>query len=230
MIFVKKLLIEYHGKKLLDINFKIESSLAMVGMSGSGKSLTLKAMLNMLPSRMSLELEAESDFKIKRGESAVLIPQNPFTSLSPMSRISKQFFVSDERAVELLGLAGLDEWVMNRFPAELSGGQLQRVVIAIALSHEPRLLMLDEPTTALDSATKETIITLLKELQKKMGFYLLFVSHDIASVENLCEEIVVLKEGRVVESGRLDMIMKNPKHEYTKKLIDSNFRHREWRE
>ena len=126
-------------------------------------------------------------------------------------------------------LVGLESGMLERFPAELSGGQLQRVAIAIALSHKPRLLMLDEPTTALDSETKKNILSLLKKLRETMGFYMLFVSHDIASVEEVCEDIVVLKEGKVVEQGRLSDVVRNPKESYTKALIESNFKNREWR-
>lgn len=230
MIQIEKLTITHEGKKLVDIAFSIRDSLALVGMSGSGKSLTLKAILNMLPKTMNKEMVIKSDFELRRGEGVAVIPQNPFTSLNPMARIRGQFFVAEEKAAELLELVGLDREMLERFPAELSGGQLQRVVIAIALSHNPRLLMLDEPTTALDSGTKKNILSLLNELRKKMGFYMLFVSHDIASVETLCEEIVVLKEGRVVESGRLETVVADPKESYTKALIESNFKNREWRE
>jgi peptide/nickel transport system ATP-binding protein len=229
VITVEQLTIRHQGMKLVDIAFSIRNSLALVGMSGSGKSLSLKAMLNMLPKSMDKTVKINSDFNLSRGEGVALIPQNPFTSLNPMSRIIRQFFVPRKDAEELMALVGLQAEMLDRFPAELSGGQLQRVVIAIALSHRPKLLMLDEPTTALDSGTKENILSLLRELREKMGFYMLFVSHDIASVESLCEEIVVLKEGAVVEAGMLEDVIKNPKESYTKALIESNFKNREWR-
>jgi len=229
MISVKHLRITLSNETLVEIAFDIRRSLAVVGMSGSGKSLTLKALLNMLPPSMGKELEVESAFAFTRGSGVALIPQNPFTSLSPMSRIGRQFFVPKSRAGELMRLVGLDEMMLERFPAELSGGQLQRVAIAIALSHEPKLLLLDEPTTALDTATKKEILALLKSLQETMEFYTLFVSHDIASVEEVCEDILVLKEGRVVESGSLAEVLKEPKESYTKALIESNFKNRKWR-
>lgn len=229
MIKIEQLTIRHHGKVLVDIAFSIHKSLALVGMSGSGKSLTLKAILNMLPVSMEKSIKVVSDFELSRGEGVALIPQNPFTSLNPMSRIKQQFFVSSEEAGDLMELVGLERGMLERFPAELSGGQLQRVVIAIALSHKPRLLMLDEPTTALDSRTKENILSLMKEIREKMDFYMLFVSHDIASVESLCDEIVVLKEGKVVEAGMLESVLKNPQESYTKALIESNFKNREWR-
>lgn len=229
MISVEQLTIRHRGEILVDIAFSLKRSLALVGMSGSGKSLSLKAILNMLPASMDKALDVTADFELSRGKGIALIPQNPFTSLNPMSRINRQFFVPEEEAKELMRLVGLEAEMLARFPAELSGGQLQRVVIAIALSHRPKLLMLDEPTTALDSETKENILSLLKTLREKMGFYMLFVSHDIASVESLCDEIVVLKEGKVVESGMLADVIKNPKESYTKALIESNFKNREWR-
>jgi len=178
---------------------------------------------------MDKVMDLKCDFELTLGNGVAVIPQNPFTSLSPMGRIKKQFFVSRERAEELMKLVGLESGMLERFPAELSGGQLQRVAIAIALSHKPRLLMLDEPTTALDSETKKNILSLLKKLRETMGFYMLFVSHDIASVEEVCEDIVVLKEGKVVEQGRLSDVVRNPKESYTKALIESNFKNREWR-
>ena len=230
MIEIRKVKISHQEKTLVDIAFNIHTSVALVGMSGSGKSLTLKAILNMLPKSMLKEIEVMCDFALERGVGVAVIPQNPFTSLSPMSRIKKQFFVPEQEARDLMELVGLEKEMLERFPAELSGGQLQRVVIAIALSHKPRLLMLDEPTTALDSSTKENILSLLKELKEKMDFYMLFVSHDIASVEELCDEIVILKEGKIVEQGRLTSVLADPKESYTKALIESNFKNRKWRE
>lgn len=206
----------------------IQSSLALVGQSGSGKSLTLKTMLNMLPSNLSKEFEYKSDFELNF-ENLAFIPQNPFTSLSPMTKIKKQFFCQEEKIDSLLSLVELDIELKNRFPVQLSGGQLQRVVIAIALSQDPKLLLLDEPTTALDEKSKRTIINLLKKLQEKLNFLMIFVSHDIDSIENICEDIAILENGKIVEYGKLHAVLKEPKNDYTKKLIASSFSHREFR-
>lgn len=227
---IKKLTIVYENKLLVDISLSIEKSLALVGQSGSGKSLTLKALLGMLPVSMQLELDIESSFSLEEADIMAFIPQNPFTALSPLTKIKKQFFVSKERVKELFGVVGLEETLLERFAPELSGGQLQRVVIAMALSKRPKLLLLDEPTTALDPQTRVLIIELLKKLQKEEGFLMLFVSHDIASAKNLCEEIAVLKEGRVVESGSMHTILQNPQENYTKTLIQANFANREFRQ
>lgn len=226
---IEKLVIDLELKRLLDISFEINSSLALVGESGSGKSLTLKALLGMLPSSMKMHLKCSSDFELSRGENIGFVPQNPFTALSPLTKIKKQFFCEKQKVKELFSLVGLDEVLLERFAPELSGGQLQRVVIAIALSTEPKLLLLDEPTTALDPQTRETIIELLKTLQKKLGYIMLFVTHDMKSAEALCEDIAVIKEGIIVESGTMQNILHAPSNEYTKTLIEANFTHRQFR-
>ncbi len=226
---IEKLHIQYQDNTLVDISFEIDKSLALVGQSGSGKSLTLKALLGMLPDSMSAELEIASPFELIKGKSLAFVPQNPFTALSPLTKIHRQFFVSDEVMRELFEQVGLDHRLSDRFPPELSGGQLQRVIIAMALSSKPRLLLLDEPTTALDPHNREVIIDLLKELQLKLGFKMLFVTHDMKSAASLCEDICVIKDGKVIESGSLSKVMHQPSQEYTKVLISSNFSNREFR-
>ncbi len=227
---IKKLQVTYDAKHLVDIDFTIKHSLALVGQSGSGKSLTLKALLGMLPSQMSLALELDADFKLERGKSIAFVPQNPFTALSPLTKIKDQFFVDDAKMRSLCESVELDLALLERFPPELSGGQLQRVVIAIALSGEPKLLMLDEPTTALDPKTRVVIIELLKRLQVSQGFKILFVTHDMHSASALCDEICVIKEGRVQESGLMESVVENPSSPYTKTLIEASFANRKFRE
>ena len=130
---ISKLKISLKDKTLVDINFGISSSLALVGQSGSGKSLTLKALLGMLPNSMECELEVEAGFDLNEKNTVSFVPQNPFTALSPLTKIKKQFFVSDEKIEELFKQVDLDISLADRFAPELSGGQLQRVVIAMAL-------------------------------------------------------------------------------------------------
>lgn len=226
---IDKLHIQYQNSTLVDISFDIDKSLALVGQSGSGKSLTLKALLGMLPDTMKLQLDVKGSFDLIKGETLAFVPQNPFTALSPLTKIAKQFFASKEKMGVLFEQVGLEIGLSERFPPELSGGQLQRVIIAMALSSEPRLLLLDEPTTALDPHNREVIIDLLKTLQKKMGFKMLFVTHDMKSAASLCEDICVIKNGNVVEKGSLDEVLKRPKEEYTKLLISSSFSNREFR-
>ena len=229
-MIVSKLKINLNQTELVNIEFKIKSSLALIGQSGSGKSLTIKALLGMLPTGMDLELQESSDFELISGKTVAFVPQNPFTALSPLTKIKKQFFSSNERIEELFSEVGLERTLLERFAPELSGGQLQRVVIAMALEKRPKLLLLDEPTTALDPDTKTMIIALLKRLQKKEAFKMLFVTHDIASAKDLCEDVCIIKNGHVVESGRLIEVLSAPKQEYTKTLIEANFANRNYRE
>ncbi len=227
---IKKLHISVDNKTLVDINFEIQNSLALVGQSGSGKSLTIKALLGMLPNKMHSSIEVDSDFKLIAGKSVTFVPQNPFTALSPLTKIRKQFFVDDARVKELFSQVDLDKDLLDRFAPELSGGQLQRVVIAMALESEPELLMLDEPTTALDPTTRVMILALLKKLQAQHDFKILFVTHDMNSAKNLCEDICVIKDGNVVEYGKMREILSTPSASYTKKLIEANFANRNFRE
>jgi peptide/nickel transport system ATP-binding protein len=228
-MIVNKLQVELGTEQLVNISFTLSTSLALVGQSGSGKSLTLKALLSMLPKEMNCKLDVSSDFELVAGKSIAFIPQNPFTALSPLTKIKKQFFVNESRVEELFDEVGLSSDLLERFPPELSGGQLQRVVIAMALSNRPKLLLLDEPTTALDPQTRVMIIKLLKNLQLKEQFKMLFVTHDIASAKDLCEDICVLKSGKVVEYGKMSEVIDQPQEEYTKTLIEANFANREFR-
>jgi len=230
MIDVQKLQISLEAKELVNISFTIESSLALIGQSGSGKSLTLKAFLGMLPKNMQVDFKYESDFQLLVGESIGFVPQNPFTALSPLTKIKKQFFTDESRIYELFDEVGLSHDLLDRFAPELSGGQLQRVVIAMALEKHPKLLLLDEPTTALDPQTKVVILKLLKELQKKENFLMLFVTHDILSAKEICEDVSVIKNGKIVESGKMLDVVNHPKEKYTQILIDANFANRNFRQ
>ncbi|PNV83342.1 MAG: ABC transporter ATP-binding protein [Sulfurimonas sp.] len=220
---ITKLRITIDKKNLVDIAFNISSSLALVGQSGSGKSLTIKALLHMLPDNMEMELQYKGDFELVAGKTLAFVPQNPFTALSPLTKIKKQFFVPEQKVQNLFAQVGLERELLERFPPELSGGQLQRVVIAMALSHEPELILLDEPTTALDPKNRVVILDLLKSLQAEFGFKILFVTHDMNSAKILCEDICVIKNGKVVESAKMQDVLQNPQSEYTKVLIDANF-------
>ena len=226
---IRRLTISTDSRALVDIDFSIRTSLALVGESGSGKSLTLKALLDMLPTGMTRQLDLEAPYELKRGDTVTFVPQNPFTALSPLTRIKEQFFVPQARIEELFAMVGLEPALMQRFAPELSGGQLQRVVIAMALSSEPKLLLLDEPTTALDPKTRNVIIALLKRLQRELGFSMLFVTHDMHSAESLCDDICVIKSGRVVEAGKMERVIGQPESEYTRMLIEANFFHRDFR-
>lgn len=227
-ININKLKISIEDKPLLDISFNIDESTALIGESGSGKSLTLKALLNLLPTFMKIEKDIESNFELNY-DSIGFIPQNPFTSLSSMTKISNQFFCSKEKKEEVLELLDLDKSVLNKFPTQLSGGQIQRVVIAIALSRNIKLLLLDEPTTALDEENKSNIINIINNLKKRLNILILFVTHDINSIKELCKEIIILRNGEIIEKGLTQNILSSPEEDYTKKLINSTFKNKNFR-
>lgn len=226
---IKKLKVTLAKKVLVDISLNIDRSLALVGQSGSGKSLSLKAILGMLPSSMECILDYEASFDLSLGKTISFVPQNPFTALSPLTKIKNQFFIDKEKQEYLFEQVGLDKNLLNRFPPELSGGQLQRVVIAMALQNQPKLILLDEPTTALDPETRILILDILKDLQNSLEFKILFVTHDISSAKYICEDICVIKDGLVVENGKMLDILDRPMAMYTKTLIQANFGNREFR-
>jgi len=226
MYQINELKIFNANKTFVDIkNIKLKKT-ALIGESGSGKSLTLKALLNLLPS--SFERKIDLNFNLKKDEIG-FIPQNPFTSLSPLTKIKKNFFIKKDEIIELLNLVNLNESVLDKFPGQLSGGQIQRIVIALSLSNNPKLLLLDEPTTALDTKNKYNFLNILKKLQKKLDFKFLFVTHDIEILRDFCEFGYILKDGKIIESGSIEDILNNPKESYTKKLVESNFANRGFR-
>ncbi|PPK60301.1 ATP-binding cassette domain-containing protein [Malaciobacter marinus] len=228
VININRLKIELKKDILLDLSFKIKNTTALIGESGSGKSLTLKTILNLLPKNLCVNFDYSSDFELNY-DNIGFIPQNPFTSLSPMTKIKNQFFCKKESMLSALKKVGLDSWVLERFPNQLSGGQLQRVVIAIAISKKIKLLLLDEPTTALDEKNKKMIIDLIKQLSTEFNLTLLFITHDIDSIKDLCENMIIIRKGKIIQDGKTNEILQNPNNQYTKTLIESNFKTREFR-
>lgn len=228
MIDIKKIKISYENISLVDISFKINSSLALVGESGSGKSLTLKTLLNMLPTNLRVEKEIEYEFELD-SNTIGFIPQNPFLSLSTMTKIKDQMFCEFSKVEEVFKLLNLSLDILEKYPSQISGGQVQRVVIAIAISRDIKLLLLDEPTTALDFENKTNIINIVNSLKEQLGIKILFVTHDIATIENICDDIMILKNGKIIESGTTKEILENPQTAYTKLLISSSFKNKEFR-
>jgi len=225
----KQLLVKSRDKTLLNVSFLFEKSFALIGESGSGKSLTLKALLGMLPRELDSIMDIDASYALQRGKEVAFVPQNPFTALSPLTKIGKQFLIDKESAKKYLQMVDLDLDFLERFPIELSGGQLQRVIIAMSLSQEPKLLLLDEPTTALDTESKTHVLALIKRLQSECNFDILFVTHDIETIEGLCEEVGIVKDGVIVEYGSTQEILHQPKEDYTKALLLAGFKNRRWR-
>lgn len=130
---------------------------------------------------------------------------------------------------EVLTLVNLDKSVLKKFPSQLSGGQIQRIVIAIALSRDIKLLLLDEPTTALDEENKTNIIQLINEIKTKLNILILFVTHDISSIKDICINMIILKNGKIIEEGLTNEILYSPQKDYTKQLINSTFKNKIFR-
>lgn len=225
----KHLVIAHQTQTLLDVSFSFERSFALIGQSGSGKSLTLKALLGMVPQSLDVSMEIDASYPLLRGKTVAIVPQNPFTALSPLTKIGKQFGCEKERAEQYLEMVELEKGFLERFPSELSGGQLQRVIVAMALSLEPKLLLLDEPTTALDEENKERILRLIQKLHQQCNFDILFVTHDLATIEGICEEVGILQNGHMVEKGLSEIVLSHPQQAYTQALLSSGFKRRSFR-
>ena len=236
-------------KAVNDTSFDVEPGqvLGIVGESGSGKSVTAYSIMQILshPGRIvsgSIKLRGrelvgcdEKTISSIRGNVISMIFQNPMTSLNPVFTIGNQLEeaillhtgrTKEEaaaRAVEMLELVGINEPEkrVKQYPHELSGGMRQRVMIAMALACEPDILIADEPTTALDVTIQAQILELMKDLQKKLGMAIILITHDLGVVAGMCDEIIVMYAGRIVERGTVDMIFYAPKHEYTKGLLRS---------
>ena len=212
--------------------------MALVGESGCGKSITTKTVMNLLPDSARiqgeviykgqdlLKLSSEEHRKLL-GTEIAMVYQDSLSALNPSMLISSQMKQLTSRggtrsAEELLELVGLDpKRTLESYPHELSGGQCQRVIIAMALTRDPSLVICDEPTTALDVTVQKQVIKLLNDLQKKLGFAMIFVSHDLALVAEVASEITVMYAGQVVESAPTKELLTNPIHEYTQGLLGS---------
>lgn len=221
--------------------------LGIVGESGSGKSVTAYSIMGLTayPGKLiggtiyfnghEVEKMTEKEFRKMRGNEVSIIFQDPMTSLNPVYTIGNQIqevillhtdktkAEAKERAKELLELVGINEPEkrLKQYPHELSGGMRQRVMIAIALACEPKLLIADEPTTALDVTIQAQILELMQELRKKLGMSIIMITHDLGVVASMCEKIAVMYAGHIVEYGTADEIFYESSHEYTKGLIKS---------
>lgn len=222
-------------------------TLAIVGESGSGKSVTVKGVMGLLAANGyykggSIEFENEDITQMKegdlheiRGNKMAMVFQDPMTSLDPTMTIGKQIMevillhqkVSKSeafaKAVELIDLVGISEPEarMKQYPHQFSGGMRQRIVIAIALACEPKILIADEPTTALDVTIQAQIIDLMKDLKSKIGASVIFITHDLGVVANVADRVAVMYAGRIVEIGTSDEVFYDPRHPYTWGLIGS---------
>lgn len=237
-------------KAVRGMNFEIGKgeTVAIVGESGSGKSVTAQTIMRLIPSPPSIIKQGEVLFQgqdllkksIKqmeaiRGKDIGMIFQDPMTSLNPTIKVGKQITEvlikhqnmsaaeAQTQAIEMLKLVGIKnaEARFNQYPHEFSGGMRQRVMIAIALACRPALLIADEPTTALDVTIQAQIMDVMKDMQQRLGTSIILITHDLGVVAGMCDRVIVMYAGEVVETGTKWEIFKNPQHPYTKGLLRS---------
>ena len=231
------------------VSFKLEpgKTLGIVGESGSGKSVTAYSIMQILAENGaitggSVKYKGEDITKWNkkkmadfRGKCCSIIFQDPMTSLNPVFTVGYQLEEAvllhtdrtkkeaKERAIEMLTLVGVNEPEkrVNQYPHELSGGMRQRVMIAMALACEPDILIADEPTTALDVTIQSQILKLLKKINERHHTAILFISHDLGVIRSLCDRVIVMNHGTIVESGSVDDVFFHPKEDYTRRLLDA---------
>lgn len=222
-------------------------TVGIVGESGSGKTLTALAVMRLLPpgarivsgsilfDGIPVHLLSEAQMRQLRGGAISMVFQDPFTCLNPVMRVGEQISEAAhlhrdraegdpyQLAVRMLHAVHLPdpERLARRYPHELSGGQRQRVMIAMAFVCHPRLLIADEPTTALDVTVQLQILHLMREMQQQQGTAVLLITHDIGVVAYTCDRVIVMQEGRVVETGSVYEVLERPKHPYTQRLIEA---------
>ena len=233
-----------------NISFHVGKSetVAIVGESGCGKSVTANSIIQLLPmppaffkngeiifNGENLLDKTEKEMQRIRGNEISMIFQDPMTSLNPTMKIGKQiveglvthqklsYSDAKDKAIEMLNLVAVPqpEKRINQYPHEFSGGMRQRVMIALAMVSTPKLLIADEPTTALDVTVQAQILELMKEIQKKLNMSIILITHDLGVVADMSDRIIVMYAGQILEEGTTDEIFKNPRHPYTQKLLAS---------
>ncbi|MCC2250297.1 ABC transporter ATP-binding protein [Virgibacillus sp. AGTR] len=238
---------DYNAINHVSFNVYPNEVLGIVGESGCGKSLTSKAIMGILPENASVKQGSitfretnlvtmkEKQWQKIRGDAISMISQEPMTSLNPLLTVGKQIAEvlkqhrsyskkeMKEKTIALMKEVGLPraEALYKSYPHQLSGGMRQRIVIAIALIASPQLIIADEPTTALDVTIQAQILDLFKNIKNTRNSSLIFISHDLGVIRQVCDRVVVMYAGRVVEQGKVADILYEPKHPYTKGLIQS---------
>lgn len=224
--------------KDLDLSVASNSTMGIVGESGSGKSTLVRVLCGLLPigrgvakfdGREITDWLTSSRLDFRRHNQLVF--QNPASSFDPRMRIRRSMAEplkaierrapSEDEMISMLADVGLGREMLSRYPHELSGGQLQRVAIARALSVRPRVLYADEPTSSLDVSVQAHVLNLLMELRRRFGLTLIMVSHDIAVISRICEQMIIMKDGEIAEAGDTIAILRRPQSSYTASLIEA---------
>ena len=229
--------------KNISLSLKKGKTTCIVGESGSGKSLTALSVMQLLSSQLTMSGNilfegvdlvnlTKEEVRKRRGKDIAMIFQEPMTSLNPVLTIGYQIEEAikvhenlfktelNKRVEELLSIVGIPTDRTNSYPDELSGGQRQRVMIAMAISCSPKLLIADEPTTALDVTVQAQILNLLNDLKLKFEMTMLFITHDFGVVADIADDVAVMYQGKIVEQGTVLNVLNKPKHPYTKALLD----------
>lgn len=233
--------VSHYLKAVDDVSFRLDEReiLAVIGESGCGKSTLAQALVGLLPWKSgtytvfgkSVDVSSAKAFAEVR-KSVQMVFQDPYSSLNPRQTISQILTYPAEangisknealdRAKEKLQLVGLPQNSLGRYPHEFSGGQRQRIGIARALMLEPKVLIADEVTSALDVSVQAQVLKLLEDLRQNLGIAILFISHDILTVRSFANKVIVLYKGREKESGSVESVLENPQHPYTKALMAS---------
>ncbi|MBG9347526.1 ATP-binding cassette domain-containing protein [Corynebacterium belfantii] len=225
----------------LSLSIERGERVGLIGESGSGKTITAMSILRLIPSSGSIVFDgtniqglSEKQMCVLRGKRISMVFQEPMTALDPLMKVGTQIShavrihssvsraQARKKADSLLHSVELDPELRSRYPHELSGGQRQRVLIAMALAHDPDLLICDEPTTALDVTSQKAIVDLILRLVAERGTGLLFITHDLGLVARTCERVLVMREGRIIESGTVEDVLKNPREDYTAMLVQAS--------
>lgn len=247
MLDIKNLKVRYKGTKAYavdGVSFSLDkgSFTGLVGESGSGKSTIVSASLGLLPRDAEITGEAvfngqdilkisNNELRKLRWKEMALIPQSALNSFTPVLTIGRHITETLEfhfglkesearqKAALLLKESGLSEIMLDKYPHEMSGGEKQRAAIALSLACSPSLLFADEPTTALDVITQAGILKLLSSLKKERNITVLLITHDMPMAASVCDRLIVMRNGLIMEDGTPQTIINNPKHEYTKALV-----------
>lgn len=237
-----------HTTLVEEVNFKVTQgeTLGMIGESGSGKSITCKALLGLNPERFRVSGDiyfenenlmhlSQKDLRSQRGKHIAMVVQHGARAFDPSAKVGKQMMETmrahttltktevKQTLVKYMTYINLKqpEIILDAYPHMLSGGMLQRLMIALALALKPKLIIADEPTTALDTITQYDVLEAFQDIKRHFDCAMIFISHDLTVINQLADRVIVMKEGRLVESGPTEDVLHHPRHAYTKYLLST---------